>query len=281
MSATEEQVAFWNGPGGQRWVTEQRDRDAMLESYGNAALAAARVAHGEVVLDVGCGCGTTTFELGARVGRGGRVLGIDLSLPMIERARAMALPPHHAHVAFQAGDAGAMELPAGAFDVLYSRFGVMFFADPVTTFAHLRGALKRGARVAFVCWRAIAENPWATVPLDAAVRELGSKPEPTDASAPGPFAFADRGRVCGMLEQAGFRDAEAAAFDARVVYGRTPVEAAKRVAAMGPAARLLVDPDPATVARIVARTAEAIAQFEGPEGVAVPGAAWIVTARRA
>jgi len=199
---------------------------------------------------------------------------------MIERARATALAPHHANLAFEAGDAGAMALAPAAFDVLFSRFGVMFFADPVTAFAHLRGALKPGARVAFVCWRAITENPWAKIPLDATVREMGSKPEPADASAPGPFAFADRGRVCGMLEQAGFRDAEAEAFDARVVYGKTALEAAKRVAAMGPAARLLVERDDATVARVVARTAEGIARFEGPEGVAVPGATWVVTARR-
>ena len=139
--------------------------------------------------------------------------------------------------------------------------------------------MKPGARLAFVCWRAVAENPWAKVPLDAAIAEVGP-PAPQAPGAPGPFAFADASRVRAILAAAGFESVDVRPFDARVRYGDAPDDAAKYLVAMGPASRLLASHDDATVARAVLRTRASLAPFASAQGVRVPGATWIVTATR-
>src|ERR1044071_8244430 len=145
------QVADWNGQSGERWVANQARLDAMLAVFGQAAIEAAAPAAGERVLDVGCGAGAASLALAARVGAGGQVLGVDISEPLIGRARALA--PQDTPALFRVADASSAELPEGAFDILCSRFGVMFFDDPTGAFAHMRRALRPGGRVAFVCWR--------------------------------------------------------------------------------------------------------------------------------
>src|SRR5207244_5282039 len=150
------QVADWNGPSGERWVAYQARLDAMVAVFGQAAIEAAAPAAGERVLDVGCGAGASSLALAARVGAGGQVLGVDISEPLIGRARALA--PQDTPVQFRVADASSAELPEGAFDILFSRFGVMFFDDPTAAFAHMRRALQPGARVAFGRWRARARD---------------------------------------------------------------------------------------------------------------------------
>jgi ubiquinone/menaquinone biosynthesis C-methylase UbiE len=153
-----DQVADWKGQSGERWVAHQARLDARVAVFGQAAIEAAAPATGERVLDVGCGAGASSLALAARVGAGGHVLGLDISEPLIGRARALA--PQDTPVQFRVADAGSAELPEGAFDILFSRFGVMFFNDPTGAFTHRRRALKPGGRVAFVCWRGMAENDW-------------------------------------------------------------------------------------------------------------------------
>ncbi|HEY2512299.1 MAG TPA: class I SAM-dependent methyltransferase [Polyangiaceae bacterium] len=279
MGVAEDQRAFWNGDAGAQWVTDQVERDAMLVRFGEAAIRASAVAAGEAVLDVGCGCGTTTFALADAVGPKGRVVGLDISAPML--ARAHAGRGAHTNVAFELGDAGAVAQPPAAFDLLFSRFGVMFFADPVGSFTHLAKTLRPGGRLAFVCWRPIAENPWAHLPLELAIREVGAPP-PADPEAPGPFAFADPARVRRLLEASGFASVEVSPFDTSTVYGATPALAAVRLATMGPAMRLLAKKDDAAAtARAIAALEEALGAHATDAGVALSGAAWIVTARRA
>src|SRR5437764_11189938 len=184
------QVADWNGQSGERWVAYQARLDAMLAVFGQAAIEAAAPAAGERVLDVGCGAGASSLALAARVGAGGQVLGVDISEPLIARARA--LTPQDTPVLFRVADASSAELPEGAFDILFSRFGVMFFDDPTGAFAHMRRALKPGARVAFVCWRGMAENDWVRLP-SGAIKGIVPPTAPPDPEAPGPFSFGDRG----------------------------------------------------------------------------------------
>lgn len=143
------QTHEWNGKSGETWRDNQERLDRMLESYGEAALAAGAPAPGERVLDVGCGAGVTSLALAARVGPTGRVLGVDISEALVTRARER-IPPS-AQLAFELGDAGQMSLAPVSFDLLFSRFGVMFFDDPPAAFAHLRAALKQGGRIAFAC----------------------------------------------------------------------------------------------------------------------------------
>ena len=136
------QVADWNGQSGERWVANQARLDAMVAVFGQAAIEAVAPATGECVLDVGCGAGASSLALAARVGPRGQVLGVDISEALIDRARALA--PQDTPALFRVADASSAELPEGAFDILFSRFGVMFFDDPTGAFAHLRRALRPG-----------------------------------------------------------------------------------------------------------------------------------------
>ena len=187
-----DRIADWNGQSGDRWVAHQARHDARLAVFGQAAIEAAAPVAGERVLDVGCGAGASTLALAVRVGAGGQVLGVDISEPLIARARALA--PQDTPALFRAADASSAELPEGAFDILFSRFGVMFFADPTAAFAHMRRALKPGGRVAFVCWRGVAENDWVRLPMGA-IKGIVPPMAAPDPEAPGPFSFGDRGRA--------------------------------------------------------------------------------------
>ena len=183
-------VGDWNGQSGERWVAHQARLDAMLAAFGQAAIEAAAPVAGESVLDVGCGAGASSLALAARVGAGGQLLGVDISEPLIARARALASQDTPA--LFRVIDASSAELPEGAFDILFSRFGVMFFDDPTVAFAHMRPALKPGGRVAFVCWRGAAKNDRMRLPMGA-IKGIVPPTAPPDPEAPGPFSFGDGG----------------------------------------------------------------------------------------
>src|SRR5919202_367006 len=186
MTQNTEQIEYWNGTAADTWVAQQERLDRQLDPLGRAALRVLAPRPGEHVLDVGCGSGQTTLQLADAVGPDGRVVGVDVSSQLLAAARRR---PRPANVAFEQADAQtyAFERP---FDAIYSRFGVMFFADPVAAFANLRRALKPGGRMAFVCWREEAANPMMTVPMAAAAKHLPPLPPPAqDAHAPGPFAF--------------------------------------------------------------------------------------------
>jgi len=276
------QVADWNGPSGERWVANQARLDAMVAVFGQAAIEAAAPATGEQVLDVGCGAGASSLALAARVGTEGQVLGVDISAALIGRARALA--PQDAPVLFQLADASSAELPDGAFDVLFSRFGVMFFEDPTKAFAHMRRALRQGGRVAFVCWRDATENDWVGVPMGA-IKGIVPPTAPPDPEAPGPFSFSDQGRVRRILTEAGFTDVAIAPFDASVPLGEGATrdaaidDAVKMALEVGPVSRALADQSDDTRARASAAVRAAFAVLPGERSVIGDGAAWIVTAR--
>src|SRR5271165_5413764 len=213
------QADYWNGKGGRRWAEHLDRHDELLRPISDRLLAVADARPGEFVLDIGCGCGGTTIEFASRVAPEGEVLGLDLSEAMLRLARERA--PEDVPVRFIRADATVYEAPPGEIDLVASRFGVMFFADPAQTFANLRAAMKPGARHAFACWRAARDNPWLIVPLRAAAGHAPPLPEigPED---PGPFAFADESRVRRILFDAGFGDIdiEAEDFDLDVALGQ-------------------------------------------------------------
>lgn len=277
------QIKDWNGTSGERWVANQQWLDAMLASFGDAAVAAAAVQAGERVIDVGCGAGTTSFALAARVGAEGHVLGVDISGPLVARARADA--PAGLPITFDVADAGSAPLAAQSFDLLFSRFGVMFFDDPVASFAHLRGALKSGGRIAFVCWRAASENDWVRLPMGA-VRGIVPPPAALDPEAPGPFSFGDRGRIEHILTKAGFADISVAPFDHDIVFGQgatreAAIDDAVRMAfEVGPMVRLLAEQPETLRAAATDAVRAAFTRQAGEASVTINGAAWIVTARR-
>ncbi|MBB3007366.1 class I SAM-dependent methyltransferase [Cupriavidus alkaliphilus] len=277
-----DQVGDWNGQSGERWVANQARLDAMVAVFGQAAIEAAAPATGERVLDIGCGAGASSLALAGRVGAGGQVLGVDISEPLIGRARALA--QRDTPALFQVADASSAELPEAAFDILFSRFGVMFFDDPIAAFAHMRRALRPGGRVAFVCWRGAAENDWVRLPMGALKGIVPPSALP-DPQAPGPFSFGDPGRVARILTAAGFTDIAIDPFDAAVPFGEGGTrdaaidDAVTMTLEVGPLSRALADQPDDIRARASAAVRAAFAGLPGERSVMINGAAWIVMAR--
>lgn len=277
-----DQVADWNGQSGERWVAHQARLDALVSVFGQAAIEAAAPAEGERVLDVGCGAGASSMALAARVGAEGQVLGVDISEALIGRARALA--PQDLPVMFEVADASSAELSAGAFDILFSRFGVMFFDDPTGAFTHMRRALRPGGRVAFVCWRGAAENDWVRLPMGA-LKGIVPTSAPPDPEAPGPFSLGDRGRVARILTAAGFTDIAIAPFDASIPFGEGETrdaavdDAVKMTLEVGPLSRALADQPDDVHTRASAAVRAVFAGLPGERSVMIDSAAWIVMAR--
>jgi len=280
--ANAQQILYWNETAGPRWVELQERLDAQLVELGEAALDAAALAPGERVLDVGCGCGASSLAAAERVAPGGQVLGVDVSGPMLARARARAAEAGRSELAFLEADAQTHAFEPGAFHAVVSRFGVMFFDDPEAAFANLRRALAPGGRLAFVCWQALARNDWMAVPMAAVAKHLTGL-APPEPGAPGPFAFADADRVRGILSSAGLADVAVEPLEGVVSLGgaATAEEAAGFVMEVGPAGRALREAgaDEALRRRVHEEAARALAPYAGAAGVAVPYAAWRVTAR--
>ena len=273
-----EQIAEWNGALGQRWVAMQREIDRIVVPFGDAALKAAAPQPGERVIDIGCGCGDTSVEIARIVGEAGAVLGIDVSQPMLEVARLHCARANWAHLSFCDGDASEAELPANI-DLLFSRFGVMFFSQPSQAFSHLRRSLRQGGRCVFVCWRAPRDNAWAMAPLSAARTAMGVTPAPADPDAPGPFAFADEERLRAILSGAGFGDIDVQRFDSAIILGATPRSAAERALQIGPVSRFVRELGAEHLPIILDAVERALALLAAPDGhVRLNGSTWIVSA---
>lgn len=271
-----QQVEYWNGPAGERWARAQDRIDHHLGLITEVLLALTALREGERVLDIGCGGGSLTLLLGERVGTDGAVTGIDISAPNLALARAKA-HAGMADVSFIEADASTYDFQA-VFDLAFSRFGVMFFDEPVSAFANLRKALTKNGRLVFVCWRTFKENDWSFVPYEAALNLLPPQ-VPMDPYAPGPFAFADGVRLWGILEEAGFCDIQIKAHDTTVNLGRTAEEAVTEALTIGPLARAASELDESTRDRIRDRLGPLFAKHVSPYGVVLPAAVWLVRAK--
>jgi SAM-dependent methyltransferase len=273
-----QQVRYWNEEVGPTWVEHEARFDRLVAAPGEAALERAAPRAGESAIDVGCGCGATALLLAQRVRPAGRVLGIDLSAPMLARARERVAASGLENVRLEQADAQTFAFAPASADLVYSRFGVMFFADPVAAFANLRRALRPGGRLVFVCWRSLADNPWVSEPMAVLAPHLPMPPA-EDPHAPGPFAFADAERVRAILERAGLRAIRVEAVDLPLVIpGDTPREAAEFLLQLGPTGRAVRE------ARIedkqpLARALEAALRPHATSaGVRMGAGVWIATA---
>src|SRR2546429_9463284 len=273
-----EQIAEWNGALGERWVAMRQEIDRLVVPFGNAALRAAAPQSGERAIDIGCGCGDTAIEIARIVGEAGAVVGIDVSQPMLEVARSRGALANCAHLAFRDGDASEAGLPANT-DLLFSRFGVMFFSQPSQAFSHLRKSLRTGGRCVFVCWRAPRDNAWAMTPLSAARTAMRVTPAPADPDAPGPFAFADEERLRAILSGAGFRAIDVQRFDAALSLGATPRSAAEGATQIGPVSRFVREMGAEHLPAILDAVERTLAPLAAPDGhVRLNGSTWIVSA---
>ncbi len=267
-----EQIEYWNGDAGATWAKRQQRMDALLQPISDAALRACTAKSGDRVLDIGCGCGETTLRLAAR---GASATGIDISKPMLERARERAAADG-ASATFVLGDAAEVRFDA-SFDHAFSRFGVMFFSDPRAAFTNIHGALRPGGGLCFVCWQLPQLNAWIATP-SAAARPLLPPQPPFDPRAPGPFRFADQDYVRETLTSAGFSGVHIDPLTTSLVLGRDVDSALEMVCEVGPLSRSLVDVDPATRARIVAAVREPLRDNLTAAGVALGATCWIVRA---
>jgi len=269
-------IAYWNDSAGPSWVAAQEVLDAQLRPLGLAAMKALDPKPGERLLDVGCGAGETSLELARRVGPSGAVLGADISAPLLALARRRAEGAGLANASFKQTDAQTDGFEP--VDGVFSRFGVMFFDDPTAAFLNLRHALKPGGRVVFICWRALAENAWMTVPMMAVAPLLPAPPPAPQPGAPGPFAFADKDRVHAILEAAGFTHIHIHPHNEKIGGGDLDV-AARTTLSVGPVAMALRE-HPALQDKMVAAVREALKAHQGADGqVLLPSATWIVTER--
>ena len=278
-STNADQIAYWNGHQGKSWLARQQSQDAILAPIAQALYERAGLRAGEHVIDVGCGCGDTSIELARRVAPGGHVLGVDISAPMLDRARERIQPG--TSVEFTLADATVHPFEPARADLLFSRFGVMFFEDPLRSFRNLRAALRPGGRIAFACWREPMRNGWLMAPLQEAYKHVPKMPD-LGPDAPGPFAFQSEVRVRGILEGAGFASVEFEAIDLTLdIANGQGIDAAMDTATgIGPASRAM-DGQPAEL-QAAARAAIRAMLVQRLVGETVPFAAsiWIVRAGR-
>lgn len=272
------QREYWNSKVGEEWARHADLMDAMLRPVTDAGLARLQLTRGERVLDIGCGSGATTLLAGERVGASGEAVGVDLSRPLLALAGQRAAADG-ANVRFVEADVTQAPIPGAPFDAAFSRFGVMFFDDPVHGFARMRAALRPGGRIVFICWRPFVENGWAHAPLAALKPVLHSAVTPPDPTAPGPFQLQDAAKIEATLADAGWRDASIARWDGDVLVGGGggADAAAAFLLKIGPCARAIADQriDPALAARTLTTF---LRQHETAGRVALPAACWIVRA---
>lgn len=276
--ANEGMREYWNSDQMAAWVRSQDSYDAMLATFADALLEAAAPRDGERLLDLGCGSGAVSRAAAAAVGRGGTVIGLDISEPMVGLARRLAADL--GQVDFVCCDVQTQDLSGFAADVVVSRFGVMFFDDPVAAFANVASALGPGGRLAFVCWRPAVENEWITTPMAAVVPVLGM-PEIPPAGAPGPFQMGDAGFVRSTLEAAGWSAVDVVPVDRGInPGGANDVDAAVDFLTCDGIGRRLMDGKPeAAQAEARAALREALVpHVRDGGGVVLGAAAWLVTA---
>jgi SAM-dependent methyltransferase len=278
--ANADQIAYWNSEAGRRWTLLAHRTDALFEEMLQELLRVAKVAAGEKVVDLGCGCGGSLLALAELVGPQGSVAGIDVSEPMLELAEGRLRDARHSNVRLHQADAAVHPFEAGSFDLAFSRLGVMFFDEPIPAFANILGALRAGGRLAFVAFRGLPENPMFEVPLAAAAPEQVAAFR-AGQERPGPLALADAVRTRGILEAAGFSAVRVQPRDFKLRFGRPgDLDAAAALAAsLGPAARAIAAmPDEPSQDRARAAIRAALAPYETPEGVLLNAGMWFVTA---
>ena len=278
------QIEFWNGETGRNWVTHDALMEAMLQPLGESVIDTLAPQPGEHVLDIGCGCGHTSLSLADRVGAGGSVTGVDISAPMLAVAGQLATERNaeRTSIQFLEADAQTHSFEPERYDVVFSRFGVMFFEDPVAAFTNIHNALRPSGRLAFCCWQPRALNPFMTVPAMAALELLPTPPE-VPPRTPGPFAFEEADYITEILTSAGFGSVAVTPLQQPLNFGRglSLVDIVERLVQIGPIAQMVREASEDLQQPVRDKVIAAVAPFYTEDtGMTLDGQFWQVTARR-
>ncbi len=271
------QKEFWSGKGGDYWVVKQSEMDIMLNPLGKKALDKLDLKNNSKVLDIGCGCGATTLQIANKL-PDGSVIGLDISVPMLDRAKSEAGNQAITNVDFRVVDVQVEQLALEEYDFVYSRFGVMFFEDPYEAFKNIFSSIKDEGEISFVCWQDPSLNPWQSLSLQV-IKEYLDMPSPPPRS-PGPFAFAEKDYVQNILESSGFSDIN---FDDNkeeitMFSGKSLHQASEDYLAINPVVtEMLKGSDESLRTEIVESLKEVFSQFHEDDGLLFPSATWIVT----
>lgn len=276
-SADHSQVEYWNGEGGEHWAAFHGRYDELLAGFGDVVIDRADPQPGQRFADVGCGAGATTLAVATRVAPDGDAIGIDLSKPLIDIARRHAHTSGVDNVRFEAADAAQFAFEPGPLDGIVSRFGVMFFADPVAAFSRFRTALRPSGRLCFVCWQSPLDNEWITVPGAAIVEHLTMPP--IDADGPGLFSLSNPTVIRSNLYEAGFESVQIEPLLLPQRFGVDIEDAVGFMTRTQVAARLLGQVDATQRAVATDSLRRALAPHADTDGVYLTGAAWLVDAR--
>lgn len=276
-----EMAKFWNGEGGQKWVGREDRLESSLQPFGQCAIDALMISGDEQGLDIGFGCGETTIQLAADVRPGGHVHGLDISSTMVEAAQNRARRSSVNNISFECADAQTSALPADHYDFVFSRFGVMFFDDPVAAFTNIFRSLKPGGRMVFMCWAERDENAWVRLPL-AVVENYIAVPALPPPGTPGPFSLSDRARVKGILSEAGFSKVAVEPFHTPFVLGVDVEEAVSYLMELSPTggAIRLADPDEDVRARVADELATLLESHNSESGITMDASGLLVTAHK-
>jgi SAM-dependent methyltransferase len=278
--ANRDQAEHWNNSDDvAHWVNEQARYDGMLAPFITVLLERAGVAATDRVLDVGCGCGATTLAA-AQIARDGHAHGVDISHPMLVRARADAAQAGLTNATFEEADVQVHPFPGDEFDAVISRFGIMFFDDPVAAFVNLRRITRPGGQLAFVCWQARVANEWMTVPTSALIRHVPPPPA-APPGAPGMCAFADPDDPRRVLDDAGWQDITIDSLSIPLLLGGPgTVDTAVDFLRNGSMGRtMLTGADPATQAKALDEVRTSLEPYLTSDGVRLGSSVWLVSAR--
>jgi len=275
------QKDFWSGKGGDIWVERQNAMDTMLSPLGEAALNKLDFKEKENVLDIGCGCGNTTFNIAKRIGPSGNVTGLDISEPMLKRARESAVEMSVTNTSFKCVDVQTESLGDQVYSAAFSRFGVMFFEDSIMAFKNINKSLISGGSLSFVCWQSPAVNPWQSLFIQE-IKKFLDLPSPPPRS-PGPFAFMESEYVSSILEESKFQDITIEGYEAEVnmFSGRSLSDSVKDYISINPVVSgMLKESSENKIAEILNSAIKAFAPYYTEKGLIFPSSTWLVTARK-
>ena len=275
------QKDFWSGKGGDIWVERQNAMDTMLSPLGEAALNKLDFNEEENVLDIGCGCGHTTLNIAERIGPSGNVTGLDISEPMLKRAKESAVEMYLTNTSFKCVDVQTEDLGEAIYSTAFSRFGVMFFEDSIAAFKNINKSLISEGCLSFVCWQSPAVNPWQSLFIQE-IKKFLELPSPPPRS-PGPFAFMESEYVSSILEESKFQDITIEGYETEVnmFSGRSLSDSVKDYISINPVVSgMLKESSENKIAEIIDSAIEAFSPYYTEKGLIFPSATWLVTARK-